>query len=117
MFNPSGVSAPSPDPVAINWFGDGIRLNICCMKGILEMEVRKPDGSRYVLQLGTGAPLNVQLPNKSIAESGPVAPEGRTGLPLKSTDGLAALAFCGSTPGQYRKIPAFAMSVSVRPYA
>src|SRR5437867_3671058 len=87
------------------------------MKLLFETAVRNPRGSRYVLQFATGAPLKVQLPSISIAASGAVAPAGATGLPKRSTDGLLPLALLLSNPGQYLKIPAFAMSVIVNPLA
>ena len=72
-------------------------------------------GSRNGLQLATGAPLKLQLPNKSMAARGRVAPTGATGFPLRSTEGLALLALALSTPGKYRKMPWRAMSVNVVP--
>src|SRR3989442_8599537 len=74
-------------------------------------------GSRNVRQLETGAPLKVQLSNRSIAARSPVAPVGLKGLPFRSTDGLELLALALSTPGKYRKIPWRAMAVSVVPTA
>src|SRR5215472_1517366 len=72
-------------------------------------------GSRNVRQLATGAPLKVQLPNKSIAAKSPAALDGLRGFPFRSTVGLPPLALPLSTPGKYRKIPCCAMGVNVQP--
>src|SRR5580692_3253017 len=87
-------------------FGDGMRLISSFKNGRVEGALRS--ASLKVLQFATGAPLKLQLPNKPIADSGPVAVEGVAGLPLTSTDGIAPLAFwLPAVPGKYRMMPAF----------
>src|SRR5205814_4041406 len=88
VFKPS--VAGSPAGAAVNSFGEGMRRNVSCMYALLLMAERS--GSRKVRQLATGAPLKVQLPNRSMAARSPVAVAGRIGLPFRSTDGLELLA-------------------------
>src|SRR5262245_52197154 len=96
VFKPS--AAGSPVGGVVYSLGEGLRRSVSWLYALALMAGRS--GSRNERQWATGAPLKVQSPNKSMADSEPVAPAGVSGLPNRSTEGLALLAFAGSTPGK-----------------